>query len=68
MKVLVTGTSGFLGGAIRRHLISKGFDTYGTTRSRPPEDDQEFQFDITSDSCNHVFNNIEFDVFYFLFG
>ena len=39
MKILVTGTSGFLGNAIRHDLINKGYDTYGTTRSRPPEED-----------------------------
>ncbi|MFW9878263.1 MAG: NAD-dependent epimerase/dehydratase family protein [Candidatus Thorarchaeota archaeon] len=62
MKILVTGTSGFLGNAIRHYLINKGYDTYGTTRSRPPEDDKEFHFDITKDSCRKTFNNIKFDV------
>lgn len=62
MKILVTGSSGFLGNAIRHHLINKGYDTYGTTRSRPPEDKKEFQFDITKNSCRQTFTNIKFDV------
>ena len=62
MKILVTGSSGFLGNSIRHHLISEGYDTYGTTRSRPPEDEKEFQFDIVKDSCVQTFKEIEFDV------
>jgi nucleoside-diphosphate-sugar epimerase len=62
MKILVTGSSGFLGNALRHHLINEGYDTYGTTRSRPPEDKKEFQFDITKDNCRQTFNNIKFDV------
>ncbi len=62
MKILVTGSSGFLGHAIRRYLTNQGYETYGTTRSRPPEDEREFRFDIVKDSCNTVFKNIKFDV------
>jgi nucleoside-diphosphate-sugar epimerase len=62
MKILVTGSSGFLGHAIRQDLIKRGYETYGTTRSRPPEDAREFRFDIVKDSCEKVFDNINFDI------
>ncbi|MBN2157521.1 MAG: NAD(P)-dependent oxidoreductase [Candidatus Lokiarchaeota archaeon] len=62
MKILITGSSGFLGYAIRKFLDEKGYETYGTTRSRPPLDKREFVFDINKDSCATVFNDIDFDV------
>ena len=62
MRILVTGSSGFLGHAIRQVLINQGYETYGTTRSRPPEDEREFQFDISKDHCDDVFHGINFDI------
>lgn len=61
MKILVTGSSGFLGHAIRIHLANIGHETYGTTRSRPPMDEREFRFDVIKDSCEKTFKNINFE-------
>ncbi|WP_371802740.1 NAD-dependent epimerase/dehydratase family protein [Candidatus Lokiarchaeum ossiferum] len=36
MRILVTGSSGFLGNAIKKYLTNQGFDIYGTTRSNVP--------------------------------
>jgi len=62
MKILVTGSSGFLGYAIRTYLTNIGYETYGSTRSQPPVDEREFRFDIVKDSCEKSFKKIVFDV------
>jgi len=37
-KILVTGATGFVGGAVSRFLVEDGFDVLGTGRRKRPED------------------------------
>jgi len=61
-KILITGTSGFLGSTLKKYFSEIGFTVYGTVRSRPPEDEHEFQFDITQDKALDKLGDINFDI------
>jgi len=60
--ILITGTSGFLGGTLKKFFSELGHIVYGTVRSRPPEDEYEFQFDITQDKALDNLRAINFDI------
>jgi nucleoside-diphosphate-sugar epimerase len=60
--MLITGTSGFLGGSLKKYFSALGYDVYGTVRSRPPVDDHEFQFDITHENALDALRDKNFDI------
>ena len=60
--LLITGTSGFIGGILKKYFSDLGFRVYGTVRSRPPEDDHEFQLDITHDHALDALQDMNFDI------
>lgn len=45
MKILITGTDGFMGGMLKSALSAEGHDVFGTVFIRPPDAD-EVHFDI----------------------
>ena len=38
MRALITGITGFAGSHLAEHLLSKGYEVYGTTRPRSKTD------------------------------
>ena len=61
-KILITGTSGFLGSTLKKFFSELGYTVYGTIRSRPPDDDHEFQIDITQERALDKLKDINFDI------
>ena len=60
--ILITGTSGFLGGTLKKFFSELGYIVYGTVRSRPPEDEYEFQLDITENNALDKLRDMNFDI------
>lgn len=61
-RILITGTSGFLGAVLKEHYESLGYDVYGTTGSKLPSSKQEIQIDISSPDAISKLWNIDFPI------
>ena len=61
-KILITGTDGFVGSALKSHFLEAGFQVFGTTFFREPNDDKEIQFNILEkENLSTLLNNEKFD-------
>ena len=61
-KILITGTDGFVGSALKSHFLEAGFQVFGTTFFREPNDDKEVQFNIMEkESLSTLWKNEKFD-------
>ncbi len=62
-KILITGTDGFIGSSLKHHFINSGFQVFGTTFFRTPNDEKEIQFDITQkEEFSKLWANEQFDI------
>lgn len=48
-RILVTGTDGFIGSHLKEHFLNEGYEVYGTTYFRDPEDEKEVRMDFSKD-------------------
>jgi len=61
-RILITGTDGFIGKALKTHFLEKGFQVFGTTFFSEPSDGKEIQFDITNkEDLSKLWKNEKFD-------
>ncbi len=61
MKILITGTSGFIGRTLLAHLEAQGHEVLGTVRSREPNAN-EIKCDVTAENFADHMPNENFDV------
>ncbi len=59
MKILITGTTGFIGRTLFEHLKSQGHEVYGTVRKEPREG--EIRCNVTEDDFAEHLPNTTFD-------
>ncbi|MHA1954269.1 MAG: NAD-dependent epimerase/dehydratase family protein [Candidatus Heimdallarchaeaceae archaeon] len=48
-RILITGTDGFVGSHLKEHFLKEGYEVYGTTYYRDPEDEREVRMDFSKD-------------------
>ena len=61
-KILITGTDGFIGSALKNHFAEAGFQVFGTTFFREPNDEREIRFNITKkEDFSKLWKNENFD-------
>ena len=62
-KILITGTDGFIGSALRDHFKTQGFQVFGTTYFKSPENEREIKFNIMKkEDFSKLWKNEKFDV------
>ena len=61
--ILITGIDGFIGNSLKNHFMNQGFQVFGTTFYRTPENEREIQFDITKkQDFSKLWKNKQFDI------
>jgi nucleoside-diphosphate-sugar epimerase len=48
-RILITGTDGFIGSHLKEHFLKEGYEVYGTTYYRDPEDKREVRMDFSKE-------------------
>jgi len=60
-RILITGSDGFVGSNLKKHFLSEGYEVYGTTFYRDPEDEREIRMDFSkTEEFNKLWSDIEF--------
>lgn len=62
-QILITGTDGFVGSNIKEHFFKEGYEVYGTTFYRDPEDEKEIRMDFSQpEEFNKLWDDKEFSI------